>query len=152
MSSSYSTVSVVQQGMKTEQCWSSFAAVLVAVENGTRGFIEACQWASSLGCGVQDQGSWFCVSGSPAALLGLRETLSDLSLAEEFCRTQPCIMRTVRLIGTPKLAVPAAVNVSEPLLDYSASSLSSNIVLCIVLVVFCLGKSLCAHTFTNHMP
>ena len=150
MSSSYSTVSVVQQGMKTEQCWSSFAAVLVAVENGTRGFV--CQWASSLGSGVQDQGSWFCVSGSPAALLGLHETLSDLGLAEEFCRTQPCIMRTVRLIGTPKLAVPTVVNVSEPLLDYFASSLSSNIVLCIVLVVFSLGKSLCAHTFTNHVP
>ena len=57
---------------------------------------------------MQDQGSRFCGSSPLAALLGLGETLSELSLAEELCRTWPWVMCVVRLIGTPKLAVPAA--------------------------------------------
>lgn len=61
-------------------------------------------------------------------------------------------MGTARLIGTPKLAVPAPVHVTEPTLDYFASSLGSNMVLCVVLVVFSLGKSFCARVFADHMP
>lgn len=61
-------------------------------------------------------------------------------------------MGTARLIGTPKLAVPTPVNVTEPMLDYFASSLGSSVVLCVVLVVFSPGNSFCAHAFTDHMP